>query len=231
MQTIVLRFKLSLLCMSVMILPAGAQTVQVDGLTPNMVMCLNNSTGNSVVLSGAAVADCRQLPKNEGDALSIIISGTSGMPPPGPPSCIPIDEVEQADPNQIEGSGTLMPNGCLEFRGEISGALNPDSSFNSGTDEDLFVVESPNVSTVNLSFTSSIAAGRLGVLLVDSAGAIIDCTNTPTNCQTMVPSQFGLYLVALDVGNYTVQIKDASTALRKNELDKAEILEQLPFGH
>jgi hypothetical protein len=177
---------------------------------------------------GAAVADCGQLPKNQGDALSIIISGISGEPSQ---TCTPIDEVEH--PTDPAGFGTLASNGCLEFRGVISGVLNnPDGSPNPDRDIDVFVVDNPNASTVNVSFTSSIATGRLAVLLLDGQGNLIfDCTNMPTNCQTVVPNPFLLVLAALDIGNYAVQISDASAPLTSNELDKSEILERLRSGN
>jgi len=68
-------------------LPPAAQTVQLGGdITPNTVVCLNNTTGaTSVVQVQGGVADCSILPKSQGDALSIIVSGTasSGSVPGG----------------------------------------------------------------------------------------------------------------------------------------------------
>src|SRR5688500_3393808 len=83
---------LIMLCMCLSALPLDAQTVQIgDGITPNTAICLNTSTGAAIVAQvQGGVVDCSALPKNPGEALSIIVSGsastgTGGTPPPPPP--------------------------------------------------------------------------------------------------------------------------------------------------
>jgi len=70
---------LLMFCMCLIALPLAAQTVQVGGdITPNTAICLNNSTGaTSVVQVQGGVADCSALVKSQGDALSIIVSGSA----------------------------------------------------------------------------------------------------------------------------------------------------------
>jgi len=208
----VLKMMMATLALSLTAWPVGAQTVQVDGLTPNAVLCLNNSTGQNAVASvQGEVANCSQLPQTANDAISIIISGISGgtPPPPGGP-CTPLVEVEPADPSQLEGVGDLAAGGCLSLQGSITGPLNPDGSSGPNTDIDGFGIESA-VSSVNVSYTSSIPAGQLVVLLADTQGnQIADCSPTPTGCQATVPSQFIVLLVAFQTGSYTIEVRAAS---------------------
>jgi hypothetical protein len=79
MQTAIFKRILLMFCMCLSALPLAAQTVQVGGdITPNTAICLNNSTGaTSVVQVQGGVADCSALVKSQGDALSIIVSGSA----------------------------------------------------------------------------------------------------------------------------------------------------------
>ena len=77
MQRSIFQLVAVMLLMGLSALPLSAQTVQIgDGVTPNTVVCLNNTTGaTSVIQVQGGIADCSTLPKTQGDAISIIISG------------------------------------------------------------------------------------------------------------------------------------------------------------
>jgi hypothetical protein len=79
MQRSVFQLVSVMLLMGLSALPLAAQTVQIgDGITPNTVVCLNNTTGaTSVIQVQGGIADCNTLPKTQGDAISIIVSGIS----------------------------------------------------------------------------------------------------------------------------------------------------------
>lgn len=135
-----------MLFMSLNALPLAAQTVEIGGdIAPNSVICLNNSTGHSIVQEEVSavggVADCSTLPKSQGDALSIIVSGIAGG---SPDSCDLIQEPPNTDLMEV---GTLAHDECVTIEAQIDRPFDRDDN----TTFDLFNVAL--TSPTNLSLT------------------------------------------------------------------------------
>lgn len=212
MQLSIFKLALVMSLMSLSTFPLAAQTVQIGGdITPNAVICLNNSTGVSVgAQTQGEIADCSTLPKTQGDALSIILSGLASTSGGGTGECTSVPEVEPADPSQFEADETLPPppNGCLLFEGTVSGPLNPDGSNGPNTDIDGILVRATGIPAVRLSFN---APAEHAVLPLDSQNNLLaNCAQAPQtldNCQFAIPGDFAIIIASLATGPYRLEIR------------------------
>jgi hypothetical protein len=199
-------------------LPVMAQSVTVDAtIQPKVLICLNNSTGNTVLKEGASAGpgDCSDLPQSPGDEISIIVSGVSGGVDPGP--CNPVQEQEPNDWSHFQELGTLENGACVEIAGNIAVGVGDPNNPDPNSDFDGYRITVTGSTTLNVSFQGDANAGFVWGIGNPNTGEIVDCTGTPNNCQVPVTDVGDLLVAAINPGNYKVRVAVGAGATTSTE--------------
>jgi len=151
---------LSIIVMSLWVLPAVAVTGQIDGgVQVNQAICVNSTTSNtSIAAVTGTTFDCGvDFPAAPGDQITIVLVATGGTGPA--PSCntAPIPEQEPNDEaTQSQNIGTLQSGGCIAVAGSTdTGFGNPDAPDpNADRDSYLFSLVGVSRLRIDLEFTA-----------------------------------------------------------------------------